>query len=67
MTDAMWSTRDEVVYWLQFVGAYAALGLIVVVRFVVYLAFRVIDIALFLAGVVAVVAFAAWAAERLTP
>jgi hypothetical protein len=54
VTTAEWSSRDELVYWLQFVGAYALLGVIAVVRFAVAVAFRVIEVALCLAGVVAV-------------
>ena len=56
MTDAMWSTHDELVYWLQSAGMCVLLGVIVIVRFAFAVAFRVIDIALWLAVVVAVVA-----------
>lgn len=54
MTGAVWSTRDEVVYWLQAAGTYAVLGVIAVVRFAFAVAFRVLDMALWLVPGVAV-------------
>lgn len=59
MTATGWSTRDELIYWLQFVGMGVLLGVVVVVRFAFAVAFRVLDLALWLAGAVAVLALTA--------
>jgi hypothetical protein len=63
MTAAGWSTRDELIYWLQFVGMGALLALVAVLRFAFAVAFRVLDLALWLAGAVA----ALWLVFRFWP
>lgn len=65
MSAAVWSTRDELLYWLQFVGMCVLFGVVVVARFAFAVAFRVLDIALWLAGVVAVLAIVLHAAGVL--
>ena len=60
MTAAMWSTRDELLYWLEFVGMGALLVVVAVVRFALTVAFRVLDLALWVAGAAAVLALAVW-------
>jgi hypothetical protein len=54
VTAAGWSARDELIYWLQAAGTYTVLGVIAVVRFALAVVFRVLDMALWLAGIVAV-------------
>lgn len=56
-----WSARDELIYWLQFVGMGALLVVVSILRFAFAVAFRVLDLALALVAVVAVLALVAWA------
>jgi hypothetical protein len=56
MTVPAWTARDEVLYWLQAFATYTALAAIAVLRFVFAVVFRVLEVGVIVAVVVALAA-----------